>query len=57
MSKLLSARFLLALAFGFTACYGFCVKLIPGEAFIAIVLVVVKDYFARSDRTNGTEAK
>ena len=47
-TKLTSARFWMALMFSGTACYMGATKMIPGEGFVAIVLIVVRDYFNRA---------
>ena len=48
LTKLTSARFWMAVMFSATACYMGITKLIPGEGFVAIVLIVVRDYFNRA---------
>ena len=47
LKKILSARFLLAVMFGVTACAGFLMKLMPVEAFMALAGSVVTFYFTR----------
>lgn len=48
IAKVTSARFWMALMFSATACYMGVTKMIPGEGFVAIVLIVVRDYFNRA---------
>ena len=59
VSKFTSARFWMALIFTVGFVWGFHEKLIAGEAFTAVVLVVVRDYFSRSRpediKKNGLE--
>ena len=47
ISKLLSARFILAVIFGVTCCAGYLLGMFPGEAFGVIVVIIVKEYFGR----------
>ena len=48
MRKLLSARFLMAIAFTITSCIGFIKGLIPTEAFVPMALLTVQWYFQKS---------
>jgi len=57
LGKLLSARFWMAIILVSGFVWGFHTKLIAGEAFTAVVLVVVRDYFARSDRFVSEDKK
>ena len=50
LNKLTSARFWMAISFSLTLCWMAAKKMIPGEGFVAIVLIVVRDYFNRTDR-------
>ena len=53
IAKLLSARFLIALALTGTFCALSLLGKIQIQAFMAIFAVVIRDYFDRKDRKNG----
>ena len=55
LKKLTSARFLIAVSISGTFCYLSIIGKIPIEAFMTIMVVVIKDYYERKDRTNGKE--
>ncbi len=49
LSKLLSARFWMAMAFAFTACYGFLLKILTPAEFMTLAGVCVHAYFSKSE--------
>ena len=55
VNKLTSARFFMAVAFTITGCYMAVKATIPNEAFIGILTLVVREYFAkpRPEESNG----
>jgi hypothetical protein len=53
MNKWWSARFWMALSFSFTTCAGFLLKLISGELFVGIVMLVVSFYFSKERQPKG----
>ena len=53
LNKVFSARFWMALIFSTFFVWGFTQKLINGEAFTVVVLIVVRDYFQRGDRSTN----
>lgn len=50
VTKLTSARFIMTVTLSLTACYMAIKGLFPIEAFTGIFTLVVREYFARSDR-------
>ena len=50
MSKLFSARFLLTIGIGSTFCWLALKGVVTAEAFGPIALIVIRDYFDRTDR-------
>lgn len=48
IAKLTSARFLLALAFGFTACAAFLLGELPVEAFVGLCGTILTGYQLRN---------
>ena len=48
--KVFSARFLISMLIALSLCYGFIIGKISAEMFAPIALIVVRDYFDRSDR-------
>ena len=48
LSKFTSARFILALCFGATACAGFLLKLVPVDSFMTLAGSVITFYFTRT---------
>jgi len=55
VAKVTSARWLLAILFGTTACYGFLVDKVPAEAFLGLCAGVVTGYQLRNrpEESNG----
>ena len=53
LSKTFSARWLMAIMFSATACYGFIIGKMPTEAFMSLVGAAVTAYFLKGP----TEAK
>jgi len=45
--KLLSGRFIMVVCFTITACYGFIIGKLSGEAFLPIVILIAEWYFKR----------
>lgn len=52
LNKLFSARWLMAVLFSLTTCYGFLIGKVPADAFIPILGVVVTFYFSKSPTDN-----
>ena len=48
IAKITSARFLLAIAFGFTACIAFIMGKLPVEAFVGLCGTVITGYQLRN---------
>jgi len=44
-NKIFSARYMLAIMFGATACASTIMEIIPSEAFVALAVMVLKYYF------------
>lgn len=53
MSKLKSGRFCLTIIVGLVFAYVACLKIITPQVTGLIIVMVVKDYFQRTDRKNG----
>lgn len=49
-NKFSSGRWIMVVCFTFATCVGFLIKLVPSEAFILLVGIIVKSYFERNDR-------
>lgn len=52
MSKLISARFIMAITFTFATCWMALKGKIGQDAFVPIVVLIVNSYFLRGDRPN-----
>jgi len=52
MNKLSSGRFIMVVCITLTACAGFLIGRLSGEAFLPIVILIAEWYFKREDR-NG----
>ena len=50
MNKLFSARFLIAVTVTLVACIGFILKMIPGDKFAEVWLIIIMFYFALKKR-------
>ena len=50
LNKILSGRFILTVIIGATFAYVSIRGRIPSEAVIGVIVMVIRDYFSRSDR-------
>ena len=53
VDKILSGRYALTLAVSLTFMYCAAKSIIPSEAVVGVIVLVIRDYFARGDRVTS----